>query len=381
MAMSPSRLRTALAILATLGSTSSTWAVSIVNGDFETRDLSGWQVSRTVAMATTGSPISPLQGGASALIVDTNGGAGCLLASDTWNCLPPPIPFEPAGGPALTYGTHGDYQAAFYRGSYIAQDLIVSVGQVLTFDYRFMHPDVDGVRFLAVNDQGATMLNVMGWYGGAAMTEDVRSFNFAFDQAGKWTIYIGTYQTEDPTIYSLLEVDNVMLQSIPWPGTAPLLLAGLLGLWVASRLRRKGRDAAPITSTLPRNGEGAISMRADAVGVRRGPGAPPTAIQFSAAIATALVLSACNKAPSEPPAPTITPAPSASTAAGSRPADGSVPDAASSLTGPVASEADRSAGRSNSAMSRAQESAAMPMPGQTNDHSAPLTPATRASGP
>jgi hypothetical protein len=38
-------------------------------------------------------------------------------------------------------------------------------------------------------------------------------------------------------------------------------------------------------------------------------------------------------------------------------------------------------GRSNNTMSATQESTAMPMPGQNNDHSAPLGPARRASAP
>ncbi|MBT9492904.1 MAG: hypothetical protein IV107_11290 [Paucibacter sp.] len=47
----------------------------------------------------------------------------------------------------------------------------------------------------------------------------------------------------------------------------------------------------------------------------------------------------------------------------------------------TANKADPTAGRSNSAMSRTQESTAMPMPGQNNDHSAPLTPPKKpASG-
>ena len=39
------------------------------------------------------------------------------------------------------------------------------------------------------------------------------------------------------------------------------------------------------------------------------------------------------------------------------------------------------AGRTNRAMTGAQESNAMPLPGQNNGHSAPLTPPKRASGP
>jgi hypothetical protein len=42
---------------------------------------------------------------------------------------------------------------------------------------------------------------------------------------------------------------------------------------------------------------------------------------------------------------------------------------------------DPKPGRSNDTISAAQESTAMPMPGQNNDHSAPLGPAKRATSP
>jgi hypothetical protein len=42
---------------------------------------------------------------------------------------------------------------------------------------------------------------------------------------------------------------------------------------------------------------------------------------------------------------------------------------------------DATAGRTNGTMTRAEESSAMPMPGQNNDHSAPIGPAKRASSP
>lgn len=77
---------------------------------------------------------------------------------------------------------------------------------------------------------------------------------------------------------------------------------------------------------------------------------------------TALLLSACNKTPSRPPVPVLAPAQSPT-----------VPT--------TAGKADPAAGRSNSTMTRTQESGAMPLPGQNNDHSAPLTPANPASKP
>ena len=96
--------------------------------------------------------------------------------------------------------------------------------------------------------------------------------------------------------------------------------------------------------------------------------------------ATALALSACDKRPHDPPTPTVQPVGSATALVGATTADTSVPDAATVLAPAVVPKVEAPADRSNSSMSRTQESTAMPMAGQNNDHSAPLMPAKRASG-
>jgi hypothetical protein len=61
-----------------------------------------------------------------------------------------------------------------------------------------------------------------------------------------------------------------------------------------------------------------------------------------------------------------------------------VPAADAVVTPATATKADAPAGRTNSSMTREQESSKMPLPGQNNDHSAPLSPAKPAkpaSGP
>lgn len=112
-----------------------------------------------------------------------------------------------------------------------------------------------------------------------------------------------------------------------------------------------------------------------------GPKSPSPAVQAAALIVTVLVLSACNKAPSQPPTPVIEPAQNPTVPATAGVMDTSVPDASSVLTPAIPASADPAAGRSNSVMSRTQESGAMPLPGQNNDHSAQLTPAKPASSP
>lgn len=106
--------------------------------------------------------------------------------------------------------------------------------------------------------------------------------------------------------------------------------------------------------------------------------APHTAV---ALCVTAVLLCACQKTAPEGSAP-----PSAAQAVpGTQPgsaANTSVPPA-DAVVAPAADKpkADPAAGRTNSAMSRKQESSAMPLPGQNNDHSAPLSSAKPASAP
>jgi hypothetical protein len=111
-------------------------------------------------------------------------------------------------------------------------------------------------------------------------------------------------------------------------------------------------------------------------GEERNPMHRPISFALLIGLIAALSLSACDKRPLDPPAPQVSPVTAASAAL-------SVPSAAAVFaSSATATKPDPTAGRSNSAMSRTQESAAMPMPGQNNDHSAPLNlPKVPASGP
>ena len=98
--------------------------------------------------------------------------------------------------------------------------------------------------------------------------------------------------------------------------------------------------------------------------------------------ACVLGLAACDKTPTPPPTPMVDKqVPTGSGATAGSVADPSVPSADSVLSPANTTKADPTARRSNSTMSAGQESTAMPMPGQNNDHSAPLVPGKRASSP
>lgn len=98
--------------------------------------------------------------------------------------------------------------------------------------------------------------------------------------------------------------------------------------------------------------------------------------------ASLLWLSACDKTPTTPPAPIVnTPVAAGPGATEGSLSDPSVPPVESVFPPASATTADQTPMRSNRSISEAQESTAMPMAGQNNDHSAPLGPAARASSP
>lgn len=124
-----------------------------------------------------------------------------------------------------------------------------------------------------------------------------------------------------------------------------------------------------------------MSARVDAFGAADPPSSGPSTQRVAVLVLTALTLCACGQEPADPPASATKPVQAGTTPATAGTAETSVPDAASVLRPTAAGKADPAAGRSNNSMSRTQESSAMPLPGQNNDHSAPLTPARRASAP
>lgn len=102
------------------------------------------------------------------------------------------------------------------------------------------------------------------------------------------------------------------------------------------------------------------------------------------ALLAALALVACDRRPTSTPAPAVETARAGAgdlrpgTSDPSVPAADAVLSPASATAAPVA---DAAAARTTLPMTRAQENGAMPLPGQANDHSAPLTPAKPASAP
>ena len=124
-----------------------------------------------------------------------------------------------------------------------------------------------------------------------------------------------------------------------------------------------------------------MSKRVEALAGRDEPTLFLRATQGGALLLMVLVVGACSKEPPALAAPATTATRVETPPATGAGSDPSVPDAGSVLAPSAVPKADPAAGRTNNAMSRSQESIAMPMPGQNNDHSAPVGPAKQASAP
>lgn len=97
---------------------------------------------------------------------------------------------------------------------------------------------------------------------------------------------------------------------------------------------------------------------------------------------SALLLGACDRDRLAPPTPRVEPVQVEATSTQPAGNNTSVPTA-DSVFSPAAETAKPAptAVRTNKAMTRAEESNAMPLAGQANDHSAPVGAGRRASGP
>ena len=106
-----------------------------------------------------------------------------------------------------------------------------------------------------------------------------------------------------------------------------------------------------------------------------------TRLTLTALCAAALLVTACDRNRSDPPMPNVAPVKVESGEVPVTGRDASVPPAASVLTPATGVPQPAGAARTNDELTRAQESTAIPMAGQTNDHSAPLATGKGASSP
>jgi hypothetical protein len=228
-------------LLAVLISILGSARADVVNGDFETGDLTGWYSKGiffdggTTAMARGVGGYFPMSGAASALIVAVSGAPvppyNCI--QDIWNVnCPLPLGFSTSSAPPPSYSSGFMENSVFRYGAYLGQDVNVVAGDVLTWNWipggeaQCGCGGIDGARFFAMNADTQLFIND---------SQNIRTFTFP--ASGKWSIYFGLYQGMDYYLYSTLELDSVKISSVPEVANTWLLLFGLSTVFFVRRSR------------------------------------------------------------------------------------------------------------------------------------------------
>lgn len=208
---------------------------AVVNGDFEGGTLSSWYASgafvggSSTAIVNSGNGYPALAGNQSALIVamsqhPLNDTVTCT--TDPWNvACPLPVPFSPSGAGVPTFFSQ-NVAGRFLRGGFIAQDLNVSAGDTLDWLSRRFGEVASGTAGSQGNVDNAFFIATNG---STEAVVDLRSnlSSYTFGQGGLWSIYFGVQQTEDPYLWSGLQVDAIQLRSteVSEPASLSLVLA------------------------------------------------------------------------------------------------------------------------------------------------------------
>jgi len=130
-----------------------------------------------------------------------------------------------AAGAAAAEPVNGGFESGTLAGWY-------SSGSALVVDASTAYAPLAGGRGRFYATDGVTE----SWF-----DHDSGLHSFQFTSSGTWWEYFGLYQTEDPYLWSAMEVDAVTLSAVPEP--APLLLAAA-GTWLLLLLHRRRAHAA-----------------------------------------------------------------------------------------------------------------------------------------
>jgi hypothetical protein len=212
---------------------------AVVNGGFETGNLSGWTLvgSGHAADATIG--VTPTVGSYQGYI-ETTGNFTALA--------PAVVASLGLSGPAIA----GLGAGAPTNGTGISQDVTVSAGDTLTFDWNFLTDEldesatfndfaffsVDGSAFLLASRNTSTYDIILPPAGFDGQT-DWQIGSYTFTAAGTYKIGFGVFNVGDTGHNSVLLVDAV---SLPVPEPSAVVLTGLGAILLALGSVRRARS-------------------------------------------------------------------------------------------------------------------------------------------
>lgn len=161
----------------------------------------------------------------------------------------------------LAAGTLGAFNAQDGSG-YLSQQVTLTVGSVVSFDYIFLTAEDNSVAynndraFFTVNGAINTTLRTAGQLTAAEQAQGTGSPNFDFQSqgsltsgytrfsytvptTGNYTFGFGVIDVATTTVQSGLLIDNLNYSVVPEPGTLSLLTLGAGGVTLAALRRRR----------------------------------------------------------------------------------------------------------------------------------------------
>jgi hypothetical protein len=243
-------------------------AAPLINGGFETGDLSGWTLSvfgdgSAAALTNLETPsVTPAHGNYMALL--SNGGIGQTLIPDIGSHVPAvnhglPVGVTAGAGAILDFSGYANYFCTAVQCEFASdfaqlwQTFTTTGAASLSFDWTFLTNEVTLFDYAYVSIMGPSLthIEVLAYGGSLSATLDGVTqsegryggftggghFAISLSDPGAYIFALGVTNTLDPAIASALIIDNV--QVMPEPTVLLLLVVGLAGLIYARQSRRQ----------------------------------------------------------------------------------------------------------------------------------------------
>jgi hypothetical protein len=229
----------------------------LVNGGFETGDLSGWNLGLLSGLARGGAGVLNSPSGEHSAMI-SNGG----LISDASGFIGPVnsgLPLDVVNGAGAGSATPCDFTNCgiefFHAAAQLSQSFSVAGPGVLTFSWIFQSNEETLFDFGFVTLIGDSLVHTetlaRGGGGSGTLLDPVAQsqgqYSFTtgagvhvvpLPNAGVYTIVFGSASTEDELITSALLVDDVQVEefrTVAEPSSLPLLCLGLLAFVLSRR--------------------------------------------------------------------------------------------------------------------------------------------------
>ena len=206
---------------------------TVVSSDFESGSLDGWNSIGDVSMFTGDPAVAPIDGNYSAHMMN---GPGSVSDTSIESFL------------GLSSGALDSFSSGLASGTDVNQGSAMSytysgnAGDVVTFDFIYLtdeslnNPNYNDFAFASINGLllvadtytvGTNYIadNTSAYWGWAST--GVLSFEYTIGSTGTIDIGLGVLQVTDPTVNTVLLVDNFEITAVPVPAAVWMFMSGL----------------------------------------------------------------------------------------------------------------------------------------------------------